>query len=257
VCLLVLAWHAHPRFKLIVAANRDEYHDRPTAPLAKWPEPSAIVGGRDLRAGGAWLAVDTRSRFGVITNFREMQRPSPDAPSRGSLIPSYLSHEADAAPYLTALEPNAKRFSGFNLLLADQQELWYATNRGEGFIRRLQPGVHGLSNQFLDTPWPKLLRVRRQFATWLSEATQPGTSELFAMLGDRTQVTSDEDLPQTGLSIEQERMLSSPFVVDEGYGTRCSTVVMMETSGATLIAERRFDSNGNTAGETELLLNAE
>jgi uncharacterized protein with NRDE domain len=256
VCLLVLAWHAHPRYRLIVAANRDEFHDRPSAPLAQWPEPSPIIGGRDLRAGGAWLAIDQRKRFGVVTNFRELQRPQADAPSRGNLIPSYLSHAAGAGDYLAAMAADGPRYSGFNLLLADDRELWYASNRAEEFARRLEPGIHGLSNQFLDTPWPKLLRVRRQFATWLKNAGEFRPNELFAMLADRQRETADEELPQTGLALEWERTLSSPFVLDARYGTRCSTVVMMETSGATLIAERRFDSNGELSGESELLLNA-
>jgi uncharacterized protein with NRDE domain len=256
VCLLVLAWNAHPRYRLIVAANRDEYHDRPSAPLARWAEPSQVVGGQDLRAGGAWLAVGGRQRFGVVTNFREMRRPRTESPSRGDLIPSYLSHEAGTHDFLCALEAEAQNFSGFNLLLADERDLWYATNRAEPFVRRLQPGIHGLSNQFLDTPWPKLLRVRRRFATWLAEYPDLPREELFDMLADRTQVTADEDLPRTGLPIERERLISSPFVLDPSYGTRCSTIVMMETSGATLIAERRFDSTGMMTGETELALNA-
>jgi len=262
VCLLVLAWNAHPRYRLIVAANRDEFHERPTAPLARWSEPDNIIGGRDLRAGGAWLAVDTRHRFGVITNFRDLQQPQPDAPSRGHLIPSFLSHEVDVGRFLTALEPQAARYSGFNLLLADDRELWYATNRSEGrtnepFSQRLEPGIHGLSNEYLDTPWPKLLRVRRRFATWLNEPrAELPRAELFDMLADRTRVTSDEELPRTGLPIERERTLSSPFVLDARYGTRCSTIVMIEHSGATLIAERRFDSNGVSTGESELALNA-
>ena len=257
MCLLVLAWNAHPRYRLIVAANRDEYHERPAAPLARWAEPNNIIGGRDLRAGGAWLAVDTRKRFGIVTNFRDLQRPEPNAPSRGGLIPSYLSHDADAGSYLATLEPRAARYSGFNLLLADDNELWYATNRSgdNPFARRLEPGIHGLSNQSLDTPWPKLLRVRRRFATWLNDSNDE-RSELFDMLADRTQVTSDEDLPQTGLPTEWERTLSSPFVLDARYGTRCSTIVMIETSGAQVIAERRFDSHGTMTGESELALNA-
>ena len=259
MCLLVLAWKAHPRYRLIVAANRDEYHERPAAPLARWAEPNNIIGGRDLRAGGAWIAVDTRHRFGVVTNFRDLQRPEPGAPSRGGLIPSYLSDEAAAGSYLSALEPQAARYSGFNLLLADHNELWYATNRslGNPFSRRLEPGIHGLSNQSLDTPWPKLLRVRRRFATWLNDSSDSlERAEIFDMLADRTQVTSDEDLPQTGLPTEWERTLSSPFVLDPQYGTRCSTIVMIETSGAMLIAERRFDSHGAMTGESELALNA-
>jgi uncharacterized protein with NRDE domain len=261
MCLLVLAWQAHPRYPLIVAANRDEFHDRPALPLAKWPsgkldESKPIYGGRDLRAGGTWLAVDNRRRFGVITNFREVQRPEPGSPSRGGLIPSYLSQDHGAGEFLAALKPESSRFAAFNLLLSDEQSLWYASNRIEGFARRLEPGLHGLSNQYLDTPWPKLLRVRRQFATWLEHSVASDTAALFEILADRTRAGSDDELPHSGLDTEWERTLSSPFVLDPRYGTRCSTIVMMETSGSMLIAERRFDPDGRATGETELLLNA-
>lgn len=256
MCLLVLAWQAHPRYPLIVAANRDEFHDRPAQPLAKWDGPTEIYGGRDLRAGGAWLAIDRRRRFGVITNFREVQRPEPGAPSRGNLIPSYLSQDPGSGEFLASLKPDSSSFAGFNLLLSDEQSLWYASNRIEGFARRLEPGIHGLSNQFLDTPWPKLLRVRRRFATWLEHSVFSNSSELFEMLADTTPAGSDDELPHTGLDMEWERTLSSPFVLDPRYGTRCSTIVMMETSGSMLIAERRFDREGRATGETELLLNA-
>src|SRR5690242_3280776 len=119
MCLLVLAWQVHPRYRLVVAANRDEFHERPTAAMEKWLPPDDIIAGRDLRAGGTWLAMDRSRRFGVITNFRELQRPSPDAPSRGSLIPSYLRNPANAQAYLRGLEPTARGYSGFNLLLMD------------------------------------------------------------------------------------------------------------------------------------------
>lgn len=255
MCLLVLAWQAHPRYRLIVAANRDEFHERPSLPLGTWPAPDAILAGRDLRAGGTWLGIDRGRRFGVVTNFRELQRPSPAAPSRGNLIPDYLRSSGDAAAYLTSLAPRAATFSGFNLLLADGESLWYASNRADSFVRRLAPGVHGLSNQFLDTPWPKLRRVRRGFEAWLGEGTGDA-AKLFTILADRTRVGTDAELPDTGLSLDWERALSSPFVSNPDYGTRCSTVLMLEESGALLIAERRFDSGGELEGETQLRLAA-
>jgi uncharacterized protein with NRDE domain len=231
MCLLVLAWQAHPRYRLIVAANRDEFHERPTAPLAKWPAPENILAGRDLRANGTWLGLDRRRHFGVITNFRELQRPRPEAPSRGALIPRYLEGEASAATYLSRLEPEAPRYSGFNLLLTDGDSLWYASNRAERFARPLPPGVYGLSNQFLDTPWPKLRRVRRRFDAWLSDPANASASELFTLLDDRATATADEELPQTGIPPEWERVLSAPFVLNPDYGTRCSTVLLLEPSG--------------------------
>jgi uncharacterized protein with NRDE domain len=256
VCLLVLAWEAHPRYRLVVAANRDEFHERPTAPMAKWPAPDDIIAGRDLRAGGTWLAMDRWRRFGVITNFRELQRPDPNAPSRGNLIPNYLRGEGSPEQYLKELEPKAREYSGFNLLLADDKSLWYASNRAEPFARPLPPGVYGLSNERLDTPWPKLRRVRRQFDPWLTSAREGSKEELFAILADTTQAGVDEQLPKTGLSPEWEQLLSSPFVLDEGYGTRCSTVVLLERTGVISLSERRFNPDGFAIGETEFVLGA-
>jgi uncharacterized protein with NRDE domain len=256
MCLLVLAWEAHPRYRLVVAANRDEFHERPTAPAAKWPPPDDIIAGRDLRAGGTWLAMDRARRFGVITNFRELQRPDPNAPSRGSLIPNYLRGQGGPEQYLAKLEPRARDYSGFNLLLADGESLWYASNRAEPFARPLPPGVYGLSNERLDTPWPKLRRVRRRFDPWLASAKEGSKEELFAILADTTQAGVDEQLPKTGLSPEWEQLLSSPFVLNEGYGTRCSTVVLLERTGVMSLSERRFNPEGLAVGETEFVLRA-
>jgi uncharacterized protein with NRDE domain len=260
MCLLVLAWQAHPRYRLIVAANRDEFHERPAAPLAKWPAPAGILAGQDLRAHGTWLGLDRLRRFGVVTNFRDLQRPQPEAPSRGDLIPRFLQPDNAAGPgdFLAGLEPRAAAYSGFNLLLADQESLWYGCNRAEPFRSALAPGIYGLSNQFLDTPWPKLRRVRRRFEAWLerSRAAPPGepsAEALFALLDDRTTV-AEEDLPQTGLSAEWERILSAPFVLHPDYGTRSSTVLLLEASGACVLVERRFDPQGALSGESRFEL---
>jgi len=257
MCLLVIAWRAHPRYQLIVAANRDEFHERPAAPMAKWPAPTDILAGRDLRANGTWLGVDRQRRFGVVTNFRDMQRPRPEAPSRGTLIPRYLESQQDAGSYLQALEPSAATYSGFNLLLADHESLWYGCNRSDVFARPLAPGLYGLSNQFLDTPWPKLRTVRQRFEGWLQTQSDPatGAEALFAILNDRRTVGSVTELPQTGLSEEWERILSSPFVLNPDYGTRCSTVLLLEPSGQLFVAERRFDPRGVYIGQNQWELN--
>lgn len=257
MCLLVIAWQAHPRYRLVVAANRDEFHDRPAAPLAKWLGPNEILAGRDLRACGTWLGLDRRRHFGVITNFRELQRPRPDAPSRGALIPDYLRGPRGAEEFLTGLESDASRYSGFNLLLTDADSLWYASNRAARFARPLPPGVYGLSNEFLDTPWPKLRRVRQRFDAWLSDSAAARVDSLFKILDDRTLAAADEELPQTGgLPREWERVLSAPFVLHPDYGTRASTVLLLEPSGAGYLAERRFDPHGTRIGDTEFALAA-
>lgn len=254
MCLLVLAWQVHPRYRLVVAANRDEFHARPAAALARWAAPDEILAGRDLQAGGTWLALDRARRFGVVTNFRELQRPKPEAPSRGELIPGYLRGQHSPEQYFASRAARAPEYSGFNLLLADRDSLWYGCNRASPFARALPPGVYGLSNEFLDTPWPKLTRVRRAFEAWLASPAS-GVAALFAMLDDRQRSGEDDRLPNTGLSLEWERILSAPFVLNADYGTRCSSVVLLSEDGQLFLAERRFNSQGETTGETEFALN--
>ena len=257
MCLLMLAWCAHPRYRLIVAANRDEYHDRAAAPLAPWPAPDELLAGRDLRAGGTWLGIDRARRFGVITNYRDLHQSAPGAPSRGGLILEYLRGARGPGEYLRALEPRAALFGGFNLLLADGQSLWYASNRAQPFARPLQPGIYGLANELLDAPWPKVVRVRRSFERWLRESAAPATpATLLALLDDRRPADEhDGVLAHTGPP-GWTRALSAPFVEHREFGTRCSTAVLLEPDGALQIAERRFDLSGHYAGQSEYDLQA-
>ena len=253
MCLLVLAWRAHPRYRLVVAANRDEFHDRAAAPLAPWLPPAQILAGRDLRAGGAWLALDRARRFGVVTNYREAQRPRANAPSRGDLIPRFLAGGASAAEFFAQLGKEAAAYSGFNLLLADRDALWYGSNRTAPFARQLLPGVHGLSNELLDTPWPKLERVRAGFQSWLQAGTAAGSEQLFRLLADRV---PGEPPSSAGGALPREwaSALSAPFVLHPQYGTRCSTVLLLAADGQLQLTERRFDAAGQLSCETEFRL---
>jgi uncharacterized protein with NRDE domain len=258
MCLLVLAWRSHPRYRLVIAANRDEFHERPAAALGPWTDTPGIVAGRDLQAGGAWFAIDQERRCGIVTNFREFGRRRRSAPSRGGLIPAYLGNGGTPAEYLRGLETDAPGYSGFNLLLADRDSLWYASNRADQFARELPPGIYGLSNEFLDTPWPKLVRVRARFeatlASPVSEDREALGHGLFAMLDDR-ETEAPESLAPSELPPELARKLSSPFVLDSTYGTRCSTVLTISHDDSLSIAERRFEASGIPAGETEYTLN--
>jgi uncharacterized protein with NRDE domain len=258
MCLLVLAWRCHPRYRLVVAANRDEFHARPAAGLAPWEDLPGIVGGRDLQAGGAWLAVDAGGRFGIVTNFREFGRRRRSAPSRGGLIPAYLGGSRGPGEHLQSLETDAPGYAGFNLLLADAGSLWYASNRADVFARRLEPGFYGLSNEFLDTPWPKLVRVRARFRTLLDSPDAADvralSAGLFALLADREPAPPDQ-VPPGDLSPEWARKLSAPFVLDPAYGTRCSTVLSISDAGTLTIAERRFGADGAQTAEAEHSLN--
>jgi uncharacterized protein with NRDE domain len=250
----------HPRHRLVVAANRDEFHARQAAALAPWDEePEGIIGGRDCQAGGAWFAVDTHRRAGIVTSFREFGQRRPLAPSRGTLIPGFLGQPGPPAGYLRLLETDSPGYAGFNLLLADRDSLWYASNRADGFARELPPGIYGLSNEFLDTPWPKLVRVRERFTALLevdAAAPRPSLADsLFDLLADR-EMAPLEDLPSGDLPPELARKLSAPFVLDATYGTRCSTVLTISMDDSLRIAERRFDARGEPSGETEHVLNA-
>jgi uncharacterized protein with NRDE domain len=252
---LVLAWQVHPRYRLIVAANRDEFHARPAAPLGKWPDQD-ILAGRDLAAGGTWLGIDKQRRFGVVTNFREWPASHAAGSSRGRLIPDYLRGQEPAQSFLASLKSTASEFAGFNLLVAGDDELWYASNRAPDFARPLAPGVYGLSNQFLDTPWPKLTRVRQKFEAWLNGAAPASARELLDMLDDRTPSAVSDDAYPPDLAPEWRRALSAPFVLHPLYGTRCSTAVLLAASGAVHLIERRFNPAGDCSGETAVELNA-
>ena len=250
MCLLVVAWKSHARYRLVVAGNRDEFHDRPTAPLGWWSDATDVLGGRDLRAGGTWLALARSGRFGLVTNFRDANGAPTSAPSRGQLVPGFLRGEQPAARFLAALQPGRRAYAGFNLLLGDARALHYWCSVGDDEPRELAPGVYGLSNHRLDEPWPKLVRTRERFVAALAQHDPPAT-ELFDLLADRTPAPPSTP-PDAGLPPDLERALSAPFVCHERYGTRCSTVVLVEHGGRTLVLERRFDATGAQTGATRL-----
>jgi uncharacterized protein with NRDE domain len=237
MCLILVAWQAHPQYPLVVAANRDEFYARPTAAAGRWAEDPRVLGGRDLEAGGTWLGVREDGRFAAVTNVRE-PGAAKGVRSRGLLPRDFLLGEQPPAPWAQALDGD--HHSGFNLLLADPRELWYRSNRG-GAARRLAPGVYGLSNHLLDTPWPKLAGAKARFAAAL--AALPGPEPCFAILADR-EIVPDQDLPDTGVALEWERLLSAVFVRSPTYGTRASTVLTRARDGAIRLEERRFGPDG-------------
>jgi uncharacterized protein with NRDE domain len=251
MCLLVAAWKSHPHYRLIVAANRDEFHERPSAPLGWWNDDPRILSGRDLRASGSWMGVSRSGRFGVVTNFRDLEAaPSADAPSRGMLVARLLAGTHSPQEYLDDLRASAPHYAGFNLLAGGPRELCYFSNRDGAGVRTLETGIYGLSNHLLDAPWPKLRRTRARFAELLS-GPDVETESLFDMLGDRRPAAENET-PETGLPPEWERALSAPFVIHERYGTRCSTLLLVERDGRTIVHERRFDHGGAHTGTTRI-----
>lgn len=238
MCLILVAWQTHPDFPLVVAANRDEFHARPTAPLARWADDARIVAGRDLEAGGTWLGITETGRFAAITNVREPGQPKGRL-SRGALTADFLRGDAPPADYAAAIDDAA--YSGYNLLLADHERLCYRSNR-DGGVRVLPPGIYGVSNHLLDTPWPKLATAKAGFAAALQ--TLPETDGLFAILADR-EIVPDARLPATGVPLEWERLLSAIFVCSPTYGTRASTVVMRAADGRITAEERSFAPDGS------------
>ena len=246
MCLLLIGWKSHPRYRLVLAGNRDEFHDRAAAPLNWWQDDARILGGRDLKAGGTWLGVARSGRFGVVTNYRDLQAPVEGAPSRGNLVPRFLTGATSPKEFLDDLRGAAMRYSGFNLLVGGSRALYYFSNRGPKSPTVLAPGIYGLSNHLLNTPWPKLTRTRERFTAHLGEA-ELSADALFAILADRETAPAD-NLPSTGLPADWERVVSSPFIVNERYGTRCSTVLLVERNGRTILHERRFDPSGIQSG---------
>jgi uncharacterized protein with NRDE domain len=250
MCLLLIAWKNHPRYRLILAGNRDEFHDRPAAPLNWWQDDARILAPRDLKAMGTWLGVARSGRFGVVTNFRDLQAPAEYSPSRGSLVPRFLTGATSPKEFLDDLRGAAPRYSGFNLLVGGPRALYYFSNRsneaGDRLPQSLKPGVYGVSNHLLNTPWPKVERVRAAFGELLKQS-DIDIDSMFRILTDRTR-PSDELLPRTGLPLEWERMVSAPFIVNERYGTRTSTVLLVERNGRTMLHERRFDTEGVQTG---------
>jgi len=247
MCLALLALAAHPKYRCVIAANRDEFHARAAEPAHWWDQ--GVLAGRDLVAGGSWFGVTRSGRWALITNFREGIPRDPYAPSRGQLVMRVLCDVASPLRSSAALLPDGGRYHGFNLLVGDDSDVAFASNRASGALS-LGAGIHGLSNHLLDTPWPKLLRSKTRLAAWLAD-DDPPVQTLFALLADR-QPAGDANLPATGVSPQWESLLSSPFIVSPEYGTRSSTVLLIARDDSARFIERSFDAAGRATGEVAL-----
>lgn len=239
MCLLFIANRLHPRYRLIVAANRDEFHTRPTAPLAWWRDEPNILAGRDLEQGGTWAGVDRGGRFAAVTNFREPGRRIEGAPSRGLLVSDFLVGSKRASAFADGLEHRRSDYNGFNLVLDDGESLVYLSNRGEGRMV-LEPGIYGLSNRLLDTPWPKLTGGMDEFRACVELEGDDLNDGIFTLLADRS-IPPDDQLPDTGVGPEWERILGARFIVSPGYGTRSSSVIVIENDGGGMFVEQTFE----------------
>ena len=234
----------------MLAANRDEFHHRPTADAGWWTDAPDVFGGRDLSQGGGWLAASRQRRLAAVTNVRRMVQPDANAPSRGALIADFMRNTQSAPEFAKRLRGRADAYAGFNLLLYDGETLLYATNHDGFRSERLTPGVHAVSNAALDTPWPKLVKLRARMSEWTAQAqAQTDDAALFAALAD-DQVAADANLPDTGVGLELERFLSPAFIRGPQYGTRASSVIALGIDGSLQFSERRFGPGGTAIGET-------
>jgi len=244
MCLILFSYKSHPVYPLIFAANRDEFYERPTAQASFRKEPPDMLAGRDLKEGGTWLGMTKTGRMAAITNFRDLQNLKDGAPSRGGLVSEFLRGGKNPGEYIHSIKQIPDRYNGFNLILGDRSGFFCFSN-ADGVFHEISPGVHGLSNHLLDTPWPKVKQGRELLGNLTSKHQNPSPDEIFHILAD-TSKPADRHLPDTGIGLEWERLLSSIFIQSEIYGTRSSTIIFVDRKNNITFIERSF-----TAGSGE------
>jgi uncharacterized protein with NRDE domain len=245
MCLILMAWRVHADYPIVMAANRDEFHQRPTAPAQWWTDRPQLLAGRDLEARGTWLGMTQSGQIAALTNFRDPRQVKLNAPSRGGLVVRMLESSASITERVARLREVSPQYSGFSLLCTDGRQLGvFESVSAAG--RLLDPGIYGLSNHVLDTPWPKVQRAKSSLATALSAL--PNDAALLELLRDDRTAT-DEHLPRTGVSLEWERLLSSAFIRGTDYGTRSSTVVLVGVDGSAKFNEWTWRADGSLDSE--------
>ena len=246
MCLILVAWRAHADYPLVLAANRDEFHAREAAPARWWQGPDMLA-GRDLSAGGTWLGVARDGRFAALTNYRDPSIAARTAPSRGELVPATLASSLPVELRLQQLRRTARNYNDFNLIFSDGERLAvFESVPGDGHV--LDAGVYGLSNHLLDTPWPKLRTAKSALGAAMTRL--PDQQPLLDLLRDERQA-DDAQLPRTGVSLEWERLLSSAFIRSPDYGTRCSTILLIDRHGAVRFSEWSWDESGALSSQVE------
>ncbi len=241
MCLILFAYNIHPRYQLVLGANRDEFFSRPTAPLSFWHDRPDILAGRDLKNRGTWLGITRSGRLAAITNFRDPVAVKDTAPSRGLLVSDFLCGSMPAPDYLEHIRKTGGVYNGFNLIVGDGSGLYHYSNRSEK-IQALSPGLYGLSNHLLDTPWPKVTKGKKDLASIVRQHRQIRAEAVMSLLADGHRF-ADETLPNTGIGMAWERRLSSIFITGPGYGTRSSAMILLEHSGRIRFTEATFKNN--------------
>ena len=245
MCLVVFAWQVHPLYRLILAGNRDESHRRPTQDAHWWPDNESILAGRDLQGGGSWLAVSKSGRFATVTNFREGQISKAGRSSRGALVTDFVAGSSSTQEYEASIAND--KFAGFGLLLSDGKTMSYLSNRDD-LEAKLDPGIYGLSNASLDTPWSKVVRAKANLES-LIDSGGVNETELLRLLADRTPAAVN-DVEAENLPFEIAWALTAPFIVAPDYGTRSSSTVLWGNDDVIEFCERRFDPSGKSTGES-------
>jgi uncharacterized protein with NRDE domain len=247
MCLIIFSYDMHPRYRLIFAANRDEYYNRPTAPLCFWDDAPGILAGRDLKGNGTWLGVTRTGRIAAITNFREPGVEIKNAPSRGHLVSDFLVSKKSPKTYIEHVKSMGHKFNGFNLFIGNRTELFYYSNR-KNHIEKLKPGLYGVSNRFLDTPWPKVTKGKTDLNKLIENTDKINYEDIFGILKNNA-CPPDSELPDTGVGLDWERILSPLFITSKSYGTRSSSVILIERSDNITFLERTFIPDGAVSGE--------
>lgn len=253
MCLISFQWQPNAERTLILTANRDEFFQRPTQQLHQWQDKPGVIAGKDLSQGGTWLGIHTNGRFAALTNHRDLREESKkkvpaDPISRGNLVIDFLTSNLAPLDYLTQLEKTAQQYDGYNLIVADSHTLAYFSNRSGQAPIALPAGLYGLSNDLLQTPWPKLTSAKQKLATWID--TDEKTKAPLAGLLSSTEIASDNNLPNTGIGLEMERILSSEKIITPNYGTRCSTGLIISQKDI-MIEEVSWTSDGSESSRQQ------
>lgn len=238
MCLILISYDMHPEYRLILAANRDEYYNRPTRPLGFWNTNPDILAGKDLRGKGTWLGVTKSGRLSAITNYRDPLSLKDNAPSRGKLLTDFLKGTTTPKENMEHIKRVGHKYNGFNLIAGDISDLYYYSNM-EQLVKKIEPGLYGVSNHLLDTPWPKVEKAKALFENIVTVNSNIDPEALFIVLEDNT-VPADDQLPDTGVGINWERRLSSIFIKSKTYGTRSSSIILYDRKGHITFIERTF-----------------
>lgn len=249
MCLILLAQDFHPRYKLVVAANRDEFYKRPTLSAGFWRDNPDILAGKDIKEGGTWMGVTRQGRFAALTNYRDPQNFKAQAPSRGHLVLDYLHSQLSPVAYLNNLPDGGEAYNGFNLMVGSVDQLYYYSNR-ERIIRKTEKGIHAVSNSLLDVPWPKVTRGIKGLASILQKKDiDVNAEEIFSLMTNRD-MPEDKDLPDTGVGLEMERWLAPAFIISADYGTRLTSILLVDRNNKICFWERSYNpQNMSIAGE--------